>query len=85
MTSMAKQLKAILPPVVVGVALVLAWQLFVVVRHIKPFLLPPPSAIWHEIVGNRSKEDVNQGLSFHGCSPAAQCLLAQCPRSHQPG
>jgi NitT/TauT family transport system permease protein len=55
MTSMAKQLKAVLPPLVVGAALLLTWQLFVVVRHIKPFLLPTPSAIWHEIVGNRSE------------------------------
>jgi NitT/TauT family transport system permease protein len=55
MTSVARQVKAVLPPVVVGVALVLAWQLFVDVRHIKPFLLPPPSSIWHEIVGNRSE------------------------------
>ena len=42
-----------LPPIVVGVGLLVAWQLFVQVRHIKPYLLPAPSAIWHQIVTNR--------------------------------
>jgi NitT/TauT family transport system permease protein len=51
----AKRLKTVLPPVAVGVALVLGWQLFVVVRHIKPFLLPSPSAIWRQIVDNHSQ------------------------------
>ena len=34
----------------------LAWQLFVQVRHIKPYLLPAPSAIWHQIVTNRRRD-----------------------------
>jgi NitT/TauT family transport system permease protein len=51
----AKRLSAIVPPLVVGLALVLAWQGFVVVRHIKPFLLPSPSAIWHQVLTNRTQ------------------------------
>jgi NitT/TauT family transport system permease protein len=38
-----------------GVGLVLAWQLFVVARHIKAYLLPAPSAIWHQMAANRSE------------------------------
>ncbi|MDQ6613368.1 MAG: ABC transporter permease [Actinomycetota bacterium] len=47
------RLRSVLPPIVVGVGLLVAWQLFVQVRHIKPYLLPAPSAIWHQILGNR--------------------------------
>jgi len=47
------RLRAVLPPVVVGVGLLVGWQLFVQVRHIKPYLLPAPSAIWHQIAVNR--------------------------------
>jgi len=42
-----------LPPLVVGVGFLGLWQLFVEVRHIKPYLLPSPSAIWHQIATNR--------------------------------
>jgi NitT/TauT family transport system permease protein len=51
----AARLRAVLPPVLVGAAFLVAWQLFVDVRHIKPYLLPTPSAIWHQITGNRSE------------------------------
>ena len=34
----------------------LLWELFVVARDIKPYLLPKPSAIWSEFIGNRSQE-----------------------------
>ena len=39
-------------PVVVGVAFLVAWEAFVRLRHIRPFLLPRPSAIWAQITAN---------------------------------
>jgi NitT/TauT family transport system permease protein len=36
----------VMPPVVVGAAFLGAWEALVRVRHLKPFLLPRPSAIW---------------------------------------
>jgi NitT/TauT family transport system permease protein len=53
---MSSQRRALLivAPLIFGVAFLSAWELFVVVRHIKPFLLPKPSTIWHEIIANRS-------------------------------
>ena len=48
-----KWARAILPPVVVGVAAILAWQLTVTLGRIAPFILPAPSAIWHELVAQR--------------------------------
>jgi NitT/TauT family transport system permease protein len=38
----------VLPPVVVGVALLAGWELFVKARDIKPYLLPAPSLVWRE-------------------------------------
>ena len=47
-------LRNVLPVVVVGVGFIVAWELFVELRNIKPFLLPKPSAIWSQITGNLS-------------------------------
>ncbi len=47
------RLRSVLPPLLVGIGLLLGWQLFVQVRHVKPYLLPAPSAIWHQIAVNR--------------------------------
>ena len=46
------RLKAVLTPLVVGVLLLLVWQLLVEWRDIQPFLLPKPSAIWEQIADN---------------------------------
>lgn len=35
------------PPIVFGIAVVLLWQLFVRAEHIRSFVLPAPSDIWH--------------------------------------
>lgn len=43
---------ALLPPILFGASFLLAWELFVVVRDIKPYLLPKPSAIWGQFHGN---------------------------------
>jgi NitT/TauT family transport system permease protein len=46
-------MKRILPPIVVGVLAIIAWELTVSIGHIAPFILPAPSAIWHELVLQR--------------------------------
>ena len=46
------KLLAIVPPIVFGVLFLVAWELFVELRNIKPYLLPKPSAIWGQFHGN---------------------------------
>ncbi|MEO6714722.1 MAG: ABC transporter permease subunit [Mycobacteriales bacterium] len=45
-------LRRVLPPVVVGAGFLLLWQMFVVTRHIKPYVLPKPTAIWDQVTAN---------------------------------
>ncbi|MEP6661196.1 MAG: ABC transporter permease [Acidimicrobiales bacterium] len=52
--SRQRRVLLVVAPLVFGVAFLSAWELFVVVQHVKPFILPKPSAIWHQIVSNRS-------------------------------
>jgi NitT/TauT family transport system permease protein len=42
----------IVVPLVVGVAFLAAWEAFVTVRRIRPYLLPKPSAIWAQLTDN---------------------------------
>jgi NitT/TauT family transport system permease protein len=61
-----RRLLVIVPPIVVGIAFVLLWQWLVIVRDIKPYLLPKPSDIWHQISINQSeiiKATRNTGLN----------------------
>jgi len=44
--------RVILPPVVFGVAFVVLWELAVKVFDLKPYFLPPPSAIWEQFREN---------------------------------
>jgi NitT/TauT family transport system permease protein len=44
----------VLPPVFVGVLAIVAWQVTVTAGRIAPFILPAPSAIWDELVEQRS-------------------------------
>lgn len=44
-----------LAPLVAFTAFLLLWEGFVVVRHIKPYLLPKPSAIWGQFHGNATQ------------------------------
>lgn len=53
--SWSARLRSALPAVVVGVAFLVLWELFVVVRDIKPFLLPKPTAIWDQMTANGSQ------------------------------
>jgi NitT/TauT family transport system permease protein len=49
-----ERLASLVPPIVVGIAFLGLWEGFVDWRNIKPYLLPKPSAIWDQIVDNRS-------------------------------
>jgi NitT/TauT family transport system permease protein len=44
--------RRVLPPVIVGVGFLLLWQAFVVARHIQPYVLPKPTAIWDQLTAN---------------------------------
>jgi NitT/TauT family transport system permease protein len=48
-----KWARAVLPPVIVGVLAIVAWELTVSLGRIAPFILPAPSAIWNELVEQR--------------------------------
>jgi NitT/TauT family transport system permease protein len=45
--------RSVLPPVVVGVLVVVAWELTVTLGRIAPFIVPAPSAIWRELIEQR--------------------------------
>jgi NitT/TauT family transport system permease protein len=49
-----KWVRSVLPPVVVGVVVLVAWQLTVTLGRIAPFILPAPSEIWNEFVEQRA-------------------------------
>jgi NitT/TauT family transport system permease protein len=46
------RLEQVLPPIVVGIAFIALWEIFVKARDIKPYLLPAPSLIWDQIKVN---------------------------------
>jgi NitT/TauT family transport system permease protein len=46
--------RSVLPPIVVGVVVIAAWQLTVTLGRIAPFIVPAPSAIWNELVEQRA-------------------------------
>ena len=46
-------MRRILPPLVVGLLALVAWEVTVTAGRIAPFILPAPSAIWHELVVQR--------------------------------
>lgn len=46
-------LRRVAPPVLLGILALLAWEVTVSVGRIAPFILPAPSAIWHELVAQR--------------------------------
>jgi NitT/TauT family transport system permease protein len=50
-----RRVMVIVPPLLFGIAVVLLWQWLVIVRDIKPYLLPKPSDIWHQISVNQSE------------------------------
>ncbi|MGW4944187.1 ABC transporter permease [Actinoplanes sp. NPDC004185] len=46
-------LRRVAPPVLLGILALVAWELTVSFGRIAPFILPAPSAIWHELVVQR--------------------------------
>jgi NitT/TauT family transport system permease protein len=51
-TAALSRVRSVLPAVLFAVGFLLLWELFVVTRDIKPYLLPAPSLIWDQIVLN---------------------------------
>ena len=49
---MSERLKSIWPPILIGALFLGAWQLLVVARDIKPFILPAPSLILSNFFGD---------------------------------
>ncbi|WP_433059187.1 ABC transporter permease [Dactylosporangium sp. CS-033363] len=47
-------MRRVLPPVIVGILALAGWELTVRLGRIAPFILPAPSAIWAELVEQRS-------------------------------
>jgi NitT/TauT family transport system permease protein len=46
--------RSVLPPIVVGVGVIVLWELTVTLGRIAPFIVPAPSAIWRELVEQRT-------------------------------
>jgi ABC-type nitrate/sulfonate/bicarbonate transport system permease component len=49
---MSSRLRAIWPPILIAVVFLGIWQLFVVAKDIKPYLLPAPSLILSNFFGS---------------------------------
>ncbi|WP_433825433.1 ABC transporter permease [Actinoplanes sp. CA-015351] len=47
-------MRRVLPPVIVGVLALVLWELIVTLGRIAPFILPAPSAIWRELLAQRT-------------------------------
>jgi NitT/TauT family transport system permease protein len=48
-----KWVRSVVPPVLVGVLVIVAWELTVTLGRIAPFIVPAPSAIWRELIEQR--------------------------------
>jgi NitT/TauT family transport system permease protein len=46
--------RSVIPPVIVGVGVIVLWELTVTLGRIAPFIVPAPSAIWRELVEQRA-------------------------------
>ena len=68
-----RRVMAILPPILFGIAFLLLWQWFVILRDIKPYLLPKPSDIWHQIDVNQS--EILKATRYTGANALTGLLL----------
>lgn len=57
------RLRTILAPIMFGVAFLLMWEFVVLAFHIKPYLLPKPSAIWGQFHTNFHSISKASGVS----------------------
>ncbi|MGD9793789.1 MAG: ABC transporter permease [Acidimicrobiia bacterium] len=55
MSTLVNRVGRAVPMLLLGIAFLAAWQTFVEVQDIKPFLLPKPTAIWTQIVDQHSQ------------------------------
>jgi NitT/TauT family transport system permease protein len=68
-----RRVLAVVPPLLFGIAFLLLWQWFVAVRDIKPYLLPKPSDIWHQIDVNQSQ--ILDAARYTGANALAGLLV----------
>ena len=64
---------SILAPVILGVLVLVLWQLAVIGLHIKPYVLPSPTAIWEQFV--RAFDTVWSGTRVTGTNALIGLLL----------
>ncbi|GAA2708877.1 ABC transporter permease [Actinoplanes palleronii] len=50
---MRRALPSLVPPLLFGILALAGWELFVRLGRVAPFILPAPSAIWHELTVQR--------------------------------
>jgi NitT/TauT family transport system permease protein len=48
-----KGVRTVIPPVLVGVVIIVVWQLTVTLGRIAPFIVPAPSEIWEQVLEQR--------------------------------
>ncbi len=60
-------------PLVVGALFLFAWEMFVVVRHIAPYVLPKPTAIWEQTL--KFFGDIWESFLYSGGNTLAGLLI----------
>lgn len=55
MSTLARRLAVVLPPVVFGIGFFVLWEAFVKLRDVKPFVLVAPSEVWQAWLDNQDQ------------------------------